>query len=44
MHALWHRYRDRDDDPALRPPGSLRFEVLAFGYPADEPPGSGGTG
>jgi hypothetical protein len=39
-HALWDRYRDRGDDPSLRPPGSLRFEVLAFGYPVDEPPGS----
>jgi len=41
MHALWQRYRDRDDDPALRPAGSLRYEVLAFGYPVDEPPSSG---
>jgi predicted transcriptional regulator len=41
MHALWQRYRDRDDDPALRPPGSLRYEVLAFGYPAEEPPAYG---
>jgi hypothetical protein len=40
MHALWDRYRDRDDDAALRPPGSLRFELLAFGYPVEEPPGS----
>ena len=39
IHALWERYRDRDDDPSLRPPGSLRFEVLAFGYPVEEPPG-----
>jgi predicted transcriptional regulator len=44
MHALWERYRDRDDDPSLRPPGSLRYEVLAFGYPVDQPPGSGATG
>ncbi len=41
-HALWERYRDRDDDPALRPPGSVRFEVLAFGYPVEEPPGRTG--
>jgi predicted transcriptional regulator len=40
MHQLWERYRDRDDDPALRPPGSLRFEVLAFGYPVEEPAGA----
>jgi predicted transcriptional regulator len=43
MHALWDRYRDRDDDPALRPPGSLRFELLAFGYPVGEPAGSPGA-
>ena len=41
MHQLWERYRERDDDPALRPPGSLRFEVLGFGYPVEEPPGAG---
>jgi DNA-binding IclR family transcriptional regulator len=40
MRELWDRYRDRDDDPALRPPGSLRFEVLAFGYPVTDPAGS----
>lgn len=42
IHALWGRYRDRDDDPSLRPPGSVRFEVLAFGYPVEEPPGADG--
>ncbi|HEY9240765.1 MAG TPA: helix-turn-helix domain-containing protein [Streptosporangiaceae bacterium] len=42
IHALWERYRDRDDDPSLRPPGSVRFEVLAFGYPVEEPPGADG--
>ena len=41
MHALWDRYLDRAGDPALRPPGSLRFEVLAFGYPVEDPPGAG---
>ncbi len=41
-HALWDPYRDRNVNPVLRPPGSLRFEVLAFGYPVDEPPGSDG--
>ena len=40
MHALWQPYRDRGDDPSLRPPGSLRYEVLLFGYPIEEPPGS----
>lgn len=39
-HQLWDRFRDREDNPATRPPGSLRFEVLAFGYPVEEPPGS----
>ena len=39
MHALWERYRERDDDPSLRPPGSLRYEVLAFGYPVEDPGG-----
>jgi predicted transcriptional regulator len=41
MHALWDRFRERGDDPSLRPPASLRYEVLAFGYPVEEPPGSG---
>ena len=40
LHQLWDRFRDREDDPAKRPPGSLRFEVLAFGYPAADPPRS----
>ena len=39
-HQLWEPYRERDEDPARRPPGSLRFEVLAFGYPVEEPPGA----
>ncbi|MGP7997395.1 MAG: helix-turn-helix domain-containing protein [Streptosporangiaceae bacterium] len=41
MHELWDRFAGRADDPAQRPPGSLPFEVLAFGYPLAEPPGSG---
>jgi len=40
MHQLWDRFGDRRDDPARRPPGSLPFELLAFGYPAEDPPGS----
>jgi predicted transcriptional regulator len=40
MRTLWERYRVRDGDPTLRPPGSLRFEVLAFGYPVEDPPGT----
>jgi predicted transcriptional regulator len=30
-------YRDRRDDASLRPPGSLPYEVLAFGYPLEDP-------
>jgi predicted transcriptional regulator len=41
MHQLWDQFRDRRDDPAKRPPGSLPFEVLAFGFPVEDPPGSG---
>jgi len=38
MHRLLEPYEPRRDDPSLRPRGSLRYEVLAFGYPLDEPP------
>jgi predicted transcriptional regulator len=38
-HQLWEPYRERED-PARRPPGSLPFEVLAFGYPVADPPAS----
>jgi predicted transcriptional regulator len=31
-------YRDRRDNPSLRPPGSLPYEVLLFGYPLTDPP------
>jgi predicted transcriptional regulator len=37
MHELWDRFADRRDDPAKRPPGSLPFELLAFGYPVAAP-------
>ncbi|HTT52413.1 MAG TPA: helix-turn-helix domain-containing protein [Streptosporangiaceae bacterium] len=42
MHRLWDRFADRRDDPAQRPPGSLPFELVAFGYPVTDPPGSAG--
>jgi predicted ArsR family transcriptional regulator len=38
VHRLFEPYRRRWHDPALRPPGSLPFEVLAFGYPLTDPP------
>jgi predicted ArsR family transcriptional regulator len=41
MHQLWDRFAERRDDPAKRPPGSLPFELLAFGYPVTDPPGPG---
>ena len=40
MHRLLEPYRERWDDAALRPPGSLPHEVLVFGYPLTDPPGS----
>jgi predicted transcriptional regulator len=36
--AIVDRYRDRNADPSLRPPGSLPVEVLTLGYPL-RPPG-----
>jgi Helix-turn-helix domain len=38
MHELTKPYQARRDDPSLRPAGSLRYEVLVFGYPMSEPP------
>jgi hypothetical protein len=38
MHALTERYDARRDDPALRPAGSVHYEVLILGYPLAEPP------
>jgi hypothetical protein len=38
MHRLLEPYEDRRDDPSLRPPGSLHYEVLVFGYPLTDPP------
>jgi predicted ArsR family transcriptional regulator len=40
MRQLFEPYRARWHDPALRPPGSLPHEVLVFGYPLTDPPGS----
>ena len=37
MHGCSSRTRTGWDDPSLRPPGGVRFEVLLFGYPLDDP-------
>jgi predicted ArsR family transcriptional regulator len=39
MHQLFTPFQDRGEQPSLRPPGSLRYEVLLFGYPLTDPPG-----
>ena len=44
LHAVLEPFRPREDDPALRPEGSLPFEVLLFGYPLADPPADGGAG
>ncbi len=38
MHRLFKPYEARQDDPSLRPDGSLHYEALFFGYPLTEPP------
>jgi predicted transcriptional regulator len=38
MRQLLEPYRARWHDAALRPPGSLPYEVLVFGYPLTDPP------
>jgi len=38
LQRLMEPYRDRQRDASLRPPGSLRYEVLFFGYPLSDPP------
>jgi len=38
MQRLLEPYQERWHDAALRPPGSLPFEVLVFGYPLTDPP------
>jgi predicted ArsR family transcriptional regulator len=38
MRRLLEPYRARWHDAALRPPGSLPYEVLVFGYPLTDPP------
>jgi hypothetical protein len=35
--GILDRFRDRNADPALRPPDSLPIEVLFFGYPIESP-------
>ena len=42
LHRVLEPFRPREDDPALRPAGSLPFEVLLFGYPLADPPAGGG--
>jgi predicted transcriptional regulator len=39
VHDLVEPYQSRRDDPALRPRGSVHYEVMLFGYPLEEPPG-----
>jgi predicted transcriptional regulator len=38
MHRLLQPFQQRWEEPSLRPPGSLRYEVLLFGYPLTDPP------
>ncbi len=38
MHQLLEPYQDRRENPSRRPAGSLRYEVLVFGYPLTDPP------
>ena len=38
MRRLLEPYADRLVDPSLRPPESVRYEVMAFGYPLADPP------
>jgi hypothetical protein len=39
MDQLVEPFLERWHHPALRPPGSVRYEMLIFGYPLEEPPG-----
>jgi predicted transcriptional regulator len=36
-HRLFEPYEERWHEPSLRPPGSLRYEVLLLGYPLTDP-------
>jgi predicted ArsR family transcriptional regulator len=38
MQRLIEPYRARQHDASLRPAGSLRYELLLFGYPLTDPP------
>jgi predicted transcriptional regulator len=38
LHEQMKPYEPRWTDPSLRPPGSLPYEVLVFGYPLTDPP------
>lgn len=42
FQGLLEPYQARWEDRSLRPPGSLPFEVLVFGYPLTDPPGPPG--
>lgn len=38
VHRLLEPYEARQEDPSLRPPGSLPYELLILGYPLTDPP------
>jgi predicted transcriptional regulator len=38
VHRLLEPFEERWAKPSLRPPGSLRYEVLLLGYPLTDPP------
>lgn len=42
IHEHIKGYERRRANPSLRPPGSLPYEVLVFGYPLVDPPGPPG--
>jgi hypothetical protein len=42
IHRLTEPYEERLEDPSLRPPGSVRYEVMVFGYPLAQPPDTPG--
>jgi hypothetical protein len=41
IRRLIDPYADRRDDASLRPPGSLRYELMLLGYPLTDPPHPG---
>jgi predicted transcriptional regulator len=44
FQGLLEPYQARWEDRSLRPPGSLPFEVLVFGYPLTDPSAPAGSG